>query len=41
MVTQTPKFKQAITDSKKLKAKPTDDELLEVRISQLQNPTSF
>ena len=31
MVVQTAKFKQAITDSKKLKAKPTDDELLEVR----------
>ena len=30
MVTQTSKFKQAVTDSKKLKAKPTDDELLEV-----------
>ncbi|KAL8792695.1 MAG: hypothetical protein Q9195_004670 [Heterodermia aff. obscurata] len=30
MVVQTAKFKQAITDSKKLKAKPTDDELLEL-----------
>ncbi|KAL8826153.1 MAG: hypothetical protein Q9191_003977 [Dirinaria sp. TL-2023a] len=30
MVTQSPKFKQATTDSKKLKAKPTDDELLEL-----------
>ena len=31
MVAQSAKFKQAVTDSKKLKAKPTDDELLEVR----------
>ncbi len=31
MVAQSAKFKQAATDSKKLKAKPTDDELLEVR----------
>ncbi len=31
MVAQSAKLKQAATDSKKLKAKPTDDELLEVR----------
>ncbi|KAL6717275.1 acyl-CoA-binding protein (ACBP)/diazepam binding inhibitor (DBI)/endozepine (EP) [Lecanora helva] len=30
MVTQSPEFKQAIEDSRKLKAKPTNDELLEV-----------
>ena len=31
MVAQSAKFTKAIADSKKLKAKPTDDELLEVR----------
>jgi len=30
MVTQSPAFNQAIEDSRKLKAKPTNDELLEV-----------
>ena len=31
MVAQSAKFTKAAADSKKLKAKPTDDELLEVR----------
>lgn len=30
MVAQSPAFKTAITDSRKLKAKPNNDELLEV-----------
>lgn len=30
MVTKTPAFEKAIEDSRKLKAKPTQDELLEV-----------
>ena len=30
--TQSPEFKQAVEDSRKLKAKPSDNELLEVRI---------
>ena len=30
MVTKTPAFEKAVTDSRKLKAKPTQDELLEV-----------
>ena len=35
MVAQSPAFKQAIEDSRKLKAKPTNDELLEVRTLSL------
>jgi acyl-CoA-binding protein len=31
MVAQTADFKKAIEDSRKLKAKPSDDELLQVR----------
>jgi acyl-CoA-binding protein len=31
MVAQTAEFKKAIEDSRKLKAKPSDDELLQVR----------
>ena len=30
MVAESPAFKKAVTDSRKLKAKPTDDDLLEV-----------
>ena len=43
MVAQSAKFKTAITDSKKLKAKPTDDELLEVshRVCSLHVATEF
>jgi hypothetical protein len=33
MVAQTADFKKAIEDSRKLKAKPSDDELLQVRIA--------
>ncbi len=32
MVTKTPAFEQAIKDSRNLKAKPTNDELLKVRL---------
>ena len=35
MVTETPAFKKAVEDSRKLKAKPSDDDLLEVRYSCL------
>lgn len=28
---QSPEFKKAVADSRKLKAKPSDDELLQVR----------
>jgi uncharacterized protein YicC (UPF0701 family) len=31
MVAQTAEFKKAVEDSRKLKAKPSDDELLQVR----------
>jgi acyl-CoA-binding protein len=31
MVAQTADFKKAVEDSRKLKAKPSDDELLQVR----------
>lgn len=35
MVTQSPAFKTATTDSRKLKAKPNNDELLEVNPPRL------
>ena len=45
MVAQSAKFTKAAADSKKLKAKPTDDELLEVRSMSarklLRHCTSF
>jgi len=34
MVAQTAEFKKAVEDSRKLKAKPSDDELLQVRRRQ-------
>lgn len=34
MVAQTAEFKKAVEDSRKLKAKPSDDELLQVRKRQ-------
>jgi acyl-CoA-binding protein len=37
MVTQSPAFKTAVTDSRKLKAKPNNEELLEV----CSHPTLF
>jgi acyl-CoA-binding protein len=37
MVAQTADFKKAVEDSRKLKAKPSDDELLQVR--RLAAPT--
>lgn len=49
MVAKTAAFEKAVTDSRKLKAKPTSDELLEVRFldffslsiaSSLCNPES-
>jgi len=33
--TQTAAFKKAVEDSRKLKAKPSDDELLQVSLKQL------
>jgi diazepam-binding inhibitor (GABA receptor modulating acyl-CoA-binding protein) len=36
MVAQTAEFKKAVEDSRKLKAKPSDDELLQVRQQWLQ-----
>lgn len=36
MVAQTAEFKKAVEDSRKLQAKPSDDELLQVREQQLR-----
>jgi len=36
MVAQTAAFTKAVEDSRKLKAKPTNDELLEVRLALFQ-----
>ena len=36
MVAQTAEFKKAVEDSRKLKAKPSDDELLQVQIQSPQ-----
>ena len=36
MVAQTPAFKKAVEESRKLKAKPTDDELLQVSATLTQ-----
>lgn len=42
MVTESPTFKKAVEDSRKLKSKPTDDDLLHVRITLLApSPPSF